>query len=111
MDPMTQNNSTAIPDGIKRWSWGAFLMTWIWGLGNRTYVALLALVPIVGIFAAFYLGFKGNELAWKNKPWSSVEAFHASQKKWAVWGFVFAGIALACAFMYLLLIASVMTKI
>ncbi len=32
------NNSVSetIPDGIKGWSWGAFLLSWIWAIGNRT---------------------------------------------------------------------------
>src|SRR6516162_11951094 len=35
----------AIPAEIKRWNWGAFLLNWIWGIGNQTYIALLALIP------------------------------------------------------------------
>ena len=38
----------AIPAEIKRWNWGAFLLNWIWGIGNQTYIALLALVPGFG---------------------------------------------------------------
>ena len=31
----------------------------------------------------FVCGFKGNEWAWKNKNWASVEEFQRVQKKWA----------------------------
>lgn len=76
----------AVPDGIKGWSWGAFLLNWIWAIGNRTWVGLLALVPLAGVIMAFILGFKGREWAWRNKHWESVEHFNQVQKKWSVWG-------------------------
>ena len=34
-----------IPPGVAGWSWGAFLLNWIWAIGNRTWIGLLALVP------------------------------------------------------------------
>ena len=35
-----------IPPELDRWNWGAFLLNWIWGVGNNTYIALLTLVPL-----------------------------------------------------------------
>lgn len=85
--------SDPIPDGIKGWSWGAFLLTPIWAIGNRTWIGLLGLVPYVGFIMAFVLGFKGREWAWKNKEWESVEHFHRVQKKWSFWGvMIFLGV-------------------
>ena len=80
---MGQNN---LPDGIKGWSWGAFCLNWIWSIFNKSYIGLLALIPYVGFIMAFYLGFKGRELAWKNKRWESVEHFNEVQRKWSIWG-------------------------
>ena len=37
---------------------------------------------------AFVLGAKGNEWAWRNKKWESVEHFHSVQKIWATVGLV-----------------------
>jgi hypothetical protein len=34
-------------------------------------IGLLALVPYAGFVVAVYLGFKGRELAWRAKRWSS----------------------------------------
>lgn len=82
---MEPENNT-IPEGIKGWSWGAFFLTWIWAIGNRTWIGLLALIPYVGIVMAFILGIKGREWAWKNKQWESVEHFNRVQKKWSFWG-------------------------
>ena len=80
--------SAAIPAEIDRWSWGAFLLNWIWGIGNNTFIALLMLVPLVNIVMLFILGAKGNVWAWRNKRWDSVEQFKRVQRKWAFWGVV-----------------------
>lgn len=75
-----------IPEGVKGWSWGAFLLNWIWAIGNKTWIGLLALVPYVGFIMAVVLGFKGREWAWKNKEWESIEHFNRVQRKWSLWG-------------------------
>lgn len=75
-----------IPDGIKGWSWGAFLLGPIWAIGNKTWIGLLALVPYVGFIMSIVLGLKGREWAWKNKQWDSVDHFNKVQKKWSFWG-------------------------
>lgn len=77
-----------IPEGVKGWSWGAFLLSWIWALGNRTWIGLLALVPYVGFFVAIWLGVKGREMAWKNAEWDSVEHFNRVQRLWSVWAVI-----------------------
>ena len=68
------------PEGVRGWSWGAFLLNWIWAIGNRTWVGLFALVPYIGFVVAIVLGIKGREWAWQNKEWESVEHFLAVQK-------------------------------
>lgn len=79
--------STVVPpEGVKGWSWGAFLLNWIWAIPNRTWIGLLSLVPYAGFLFAFYLGFKGRELAWRNKHWDSVEEFNRVQRRWSLWG-------------------------
>ena len=90
-----------VPDVIaKKFNWGAFLWTWIWGLGNRTYITLLMIpamflsfIPVVGwlisLGLCIWFGIKGNEWAWQNKYFESVEAFHESQKKWVIAFFIF----------------------
>ncbi len=72
-----------IPEEIKGWNWGAFFFNWIWGLFNGTFIALLTLVPCVGWVMVFVLGIKGNEWAWRNKKWESVERFKQVQRYWA----------------------------
>ncbi len=84
--PAANPQPLMLPDGVKGWSWGAFLLNWIWAIGNSTWIGLLALIPYVGILVAFWLGFKGREMAWKNRQWESVEHFNRVQKKWSRWG-------------------------
>ena len=78
-----------VPEEIKGWNWGAFILSWIWGIGNNTYRALWFFVPYINIVMIIYLGLKGNELAWKHKHWKSVEHFKAVQRKWNIAAFSF----------------------
>ena len=99
---MEQNTSglgaaSVVPDEIKGWNWGAFLMNWIWAIGNRVWIGLLALV--LGIIMSVILGIKGSEWAWQNRRWESVEQFKQVQRIWAYWGLALfiAGFVLAVA--------------
>jgi len=78
----------AIPDGVSGWSWGAFLLNWIWAIGNKSWIGLIALLPYVGFIMTIMLGIKGREWAWRNKRWESVEHFQRVQKKWSMWGLI-----------------------
>lgn len=78
-----------IPPGLKRWNWGAFFFTWIWGIGNGTYIALLALIPILNFIMPIYLGLVGHELAWRNRYFEDVEACNKVQKRWGLAGLAF----------------------
>jgi hypothetical protein len=81
-----EGKGALVPDEVKGWNWGAFFLGVIWGVGNRTYLALLVLIPLLGFIMLFVLGMKGSEWAWRNKRWESVEHFKRVQKKWAWWG-------------------------
>ena len=80
---------SVVPDEIKGWNWGAAGLTWIWGVYHGVWISLLTFIPIVNIVMVIVLGFKGNEWAWRSRPWESVERFVSSQKKWKPWGIVF----------------------
>lgn len=93
------NSSTGeqaqVPDEIVgKFNWGAFLLTWIWGIGNRSWITLISLavsfVPVIGGLAyiglSIWFGYKGNEWAWQNKQWDSIEQFNKVQRTWAILG-------------------------
>ena len=93
-----QGRAAAVPPDIDRWNWGAFLLSWIWGIGNNTVLALLALVPVVNIAMPFVLGARGSAWAWRNRRWASVEEFQRVQRHWARWGLAaWAVFVLLCA--------------
>jgi len=81
-----QGKTSTVPSGIKGWNWGAFFLNFIWAVGNRTWIGLLTIVPLVGYVIPIILGLKGNEWAWKNKKWKDIDHFKSVQKKWAIWG-------------------------
>ncbi len=83
-----QGKDIVLPDGVKGWSWGAFLLNWIWAIGNRTWIGLFALTPYLGFIFAVLLGIKGRQWAWQNKRWESVEHFQQVQKKWSYWAVI-----------------------
>ena len=83
-----KGKDSEVPSEIRTWNWGAFFLSVIWGLFNRTYIALLTFIPFVGVLMVFVLGFKGNEWAWQNKHWKSIEQFQRVQKLWAKWGII-----------------------
>jgi hypothetical protein len=88
IDQRVGTDPEAIPAEIDRWNWGAFLLNWIWGVGNNTFIALLTLVPFVGLVMPFVLGAKGSRWAWRNGRWDSVAHFKRVQRLWAIWGVV-----------------------
>jgi len=90
MDPTSFQSYTSgrgkdsiVPPEILRWNWGAFFLNWVWGLGNSTYIALLALIAPLNLVMPFVLGAKGSEWAWRNRSWRDVEHFKTTQRKWA----------------------------
>lgn len=80
--------SDEIPAGLDRWNWGAFLLNWIWGIGNSTFIALLALIPGVNIVMMFVLGARGSKWAWRNRLWRDAEQFRRVQRNWAIAGVI-----------------------
>ena len=47
-----QGNGTELPDELNGLNWGAFFLNGIWGIGNKTTIALLALIPFVNLVMA-----------------------------------------------------------
>ncbi len=117
-----QNNSgqkdAVVPEAIaKKFNWGAFLLNWIWGLGNNTYITLfiflasiLAFIPFIGGFIplglCIWFGIKGNEWAWQNKQWDSIEHFNSVQKIWAIVGLVLAIVGFILGFLFFTVIVA-----
>ena len=85
-----QGESAAVPEEVKGWNWGAFALTWIWGIFSKVWLAFLMFIPVplFGLAWAIVLGIKGNEWAWRNKKWDSIEQFKDTQRSWNIAGIV-----------------------
>jgi hypothetical protein len=102
-----QGSSAVIPKEIGGWNWGAFLLGWIWGVGNSVWIGLLTLIPYLGFIMNIILGVKGSEWAWRYKRWDGVEHFKRTQSTWTKWGvgIVLGVIALVILIIILVVIA------
>lgn len=98
-----QGPSAVVPEEIKGWNWGAFWLNWIWSIGNQVWIGLLALV--LGIIMAIILGIKGNEWAWQNRRFESVEQFKQVQAAWSKWGWIYFAISVVLAIVWIIIAA------
>lgn len=83
-----------IPKELNEFNWGAFLLTFFWGIPNKAWITLLA-IPLIWFqlpfglnwilftILQFYCGFKGNMWAYQNDWWMAPKDF---RKKQAAWG-------------------------
>lgn len=83
-----QGKAAIVPSEIEGWNWGAFVLTWIWGIGNKVWISFLTWIPIplVNLIVAIVLGAKGSKWAWQHKRWDNVEQFKKTQRTWRNWG-------------------------
>jgi hypothetical protein len=79
---MLDEESKTTPAEIRGWNWGAFMYNIFWGIGNKSYLPLLCLIPVFNLIWIFVCGFKGNEWAWQKGNYRDVETFKAVQATW-----------------------------
>lgn len=82
------NKQIEIPEEIKRWNWGAFILTPFWCIRHGIWQGLLLLVPVFGFFVPFWLGATGNQKAWIKSCHESVGSFLKRQRRWGVAGLI-----------------------
>lgn len=98
--PLAQPPAAATPQ-LGDWNWGAAGLTWIWGIRFNVWLALIAFVPYVGGIWWIVLGLKGNEWAWKARPWTSVDEFNRAMAPWNMWGKIFFIVSLILPFVFI----------
>ncbi len=105
------------PENIRKWNWGAFMLSWIWGIMNGIYwplyvtLAFLFINLIAGSSTGFdllwllvytgmsiALGINGNKWAWEAKDWDSADDFQETQRKWSLVGLCILGISIFIIF-------------
>ena len=94
------------------WSWGGFLLSWIWALGHSCWwpavvsfcLFILSLISIILFFPlgiifiitqnlfqigiCIYLGIKGNSIAWENGCFENIEHFRRKEHGWTIAGVI-----------------------
>jgi len=85
------------PQCLGKWNWGAFLLGWIWAVGNGVWWGLLGLIPYVGFIINIILGINGNNSAWE-KFSGSADEFDEKQHQWAKAGWIIFVIILIVSF-------------
>ncbi len=71
-------------DFIRRWSWGGFLLYFLYFLGSRNYKRaflyfLGATVPFLGIYLWIKSGLRGRKLVWGSGKWQDFESYRRRQ--------------------------------
>lgn len=106
----TSGNKVSDLEKVKGWNWGAFFFGWIWCLGNGLIEVgigiFLAGFFYLGFIGNIFMGFMGNELAWKRKKFNSVEEFMEIQGKWSKAALLFFSLGLALVLIVLILAAA-----
>lgn len=84
------------PPVVEVWNWGAFCLSWLWGVFNGLYWPLIVIalnfIPYVGVVFSLcicvLLGKNGNLYAWRKakQKGCSVEQFTYIQSKWNIAG-------------------------
>lgn len=82
-----QGPAAVVPPEIQGWNWGAFLLNWIWAIVHKAWLGFI-LSFFLGIVGAVVCGLKGNEWAWQNNRYESVDQFREIQGKWTKWGVI-----------------------
>lgn len=109
------------PANLKRFSFGAFVIPFIWSIGSKAYgiafitfiVAVIAAVleqiggyvvsAVLLLLWRIYLGFKGNSIAWdaliEKKTDAQPEPFQKKQKVWNIVALCILGVVLLMTFL------------
>lgn len=74
------------PQELKGFNWGAFALPLFWGISNKVYLALICLIPYIGIIVNIYFGIFGNSYAWKGGRFKTAKECMECQKVWNKWG-------------------------
>ena len=78
----TPNYNQGRKQPVSGWSWGAFMFSWAWGIGNKCYLPLLVFVPILNWIWVFVCGAKGHDWARESGLYQTVEEYNAAMNSW-----------------------------
>ena len=126
MDPEAVADQV-VPPLLKKWNWGAFFLTIIWGIFNKApktgiaafiavdivlflfkspSIGFVAVSIILNVTMAIVFGLRGNRWAWKGRSWEGVDQFNMVQRRWARGGILY----IATPVVLVLLMAGIMAS-
>ncbi|MDO5302161.1 MAG: zinc-ribbon domain-containing protein [Tissierellia bacterium] len=100
--PPSAHSEATLAQVPGKFNWGAFSFTLMWGIGNKVYLCLLALIPGVNLIISILAGLKGNQWALQNNQYRDMEEFSRIQETWSRAGFVFFIITLISTGLFLI---------
>ncbi|MBU0606438.1 MAG: hypothetical protein KKI08_01075 [Armatimonadetes bacterium] len=93
------------------WCWGGFGLNWIWGIGNRVFLAFLVFIPVplASLAVQIWLGVAGHKMAWQNRRFDSMQQYKDTMKAWNLWGLIafIASLLLAIAYVIVVVLVGV----
>ena len=88
---------------LEQWNWGAFLLAPIWTLSHKLEKwTLLTFIPGINIIVHFYLGIKGNKLAYSKSKIKDTNEFMLIQAQWNSWAIRIFWISLVVSVIWLM---------
>lgn len=102
---------------VEGWSFGAMMLGIWWGIGNRSYLTLIRLVPGLSLVWMIISGYYGHKWAWdsarKKGIYQTKEQFIAVQKSWDKAGKIifYVFFAFFALFMFLFFIMIVLSEL
>ena len=93
------------------WNWGAFINPIGFGFGNKAYLTLLTLVPILSIVWFFICGAQGAKWAYQNNTFKNVDEFNGAMTSWNRMGLVMFIIAVVSVVLCIFSISTIIALI
>ncbi len=69
-----------------KFNFGAFGLTFVWGVYFANFLALLIFVPVVNVVVVIYLGLCGNKALYRKYAYKTPQDLIVEQKNWNTWG-------------------------
>ncbi len=95
LEQLPSGNDPAYLPYTRYWDWGAFLLNCFWlpffrmdATSIVLFVFNILFCGIPSLFACFYLGKNGAEIAWRYRRFDNVEQYKAVLAAWKKWGII-----------------------
>ncbi len=104
LNNVKESKTNPLPEAIFSFHWGAYILTPIWCLFHKSWIALASyilllflsvLIPATSLILLglqIYIGFKAKAWGWKNRNWKNLDHYLKNQKRWSIIALLLFGI-------------------